>query len=206
MSSYDEFKKFYVGNIILFIVLLFVIIYVIINWDFVSGGNYFAGEYVKPILITGIISLIFHLTLTWDDNETLSNSNSDSNEIIIPKYQLGKNQEQNQVQLPEIIQEPRINVPHIQLPQLPQLSQLPQLPQLPQFNPDNIQQNLKPNLKPNPFASKYQIANRFDTCGKNHSQSRSHSHSHSQSQSDNTKSNQNIFVSHRNSARYGIKF
>lgn len=184
--SYSEFKKFYISNIILFVILLFVVVYVIINWNYIYEGNYFVGECVKPILITGIISLIFHLTLTWDDKDIGTNYDSDSyadSQIALPKYKLGQNPEQ----LPEIIQEPRITVPQTQ----------------PTINPTpNPNPNIISNPTSNPFASKYQIVNKFDMGGKN----LSHSHSDGTKSNLNPNSNTNIFVSHKNSAKYGIKF
>lgn len=84
MISYLEFKQLYSKYIILFIVLLFTLIYLIINWNKVSMGEYFEGQYIKPLLITGILFLIIHLLMTWDDNKSME-------EFIIPKYRLGQN-------------------------------------------------------------------------------------------------------------------
>ena len=95
MNSYKEFKMFYYSNIILFIVILFVIIYIIINWENVSNGNYLSGKIVKPILISGILFLIFHMILTWDDEQFIPQDN----ELILQKYKLGQgeNQAQNEI-------------------------------------------------------------------------------------------------------------
>ena len=93
MSSYQDFKSFYQSNILLFIILLFVIIYTIINWTKVYEGNYFYGEYTKPILITGIIFLISHMLITWDNNIT----NTDEEIIDIPKYKFQNNFNNNQI-------------------------------------------------------------------------------------------------------------
>lgn len=176
--SYSEFKTFYISNIILFVILLFVIVYVIVNWNDVRAGDYFSGECVRPILITGIVSLVFHLVLTWDDDDSTKSLDYDSNNLLlgetIPGYRLGQEQLANQV--PEIIQEPKI-IPQTQIQ-------------------NQIQNQIQPN--PNSLGSKYKITNRFDL-GPN-LQSRSHSNS------DITRSNANIFVSHKNLSKYGIKF
>ncbi len=93
MNSNKEFATFYNSNIILFIMLLFIITYIMINWEYIYDGNYFSGEFVKPILISGILFLIFHMIMTWDDEHPSSNDHDDfqQHQIIIPKYKLGQN-------------------------------------------------------------------------------------------------------------------
>lgn len=174
MNSYEEFKIFYYSNIILFIVLLFVIAYIIINWDNVYNGNYWSGQIVKPILISGILFLIFHMILTWDDDQNISQSN----ELVLPRYKL--NQDINDVPN-EII------AANIQIP------------------------NLTSQLN-----NKYRVLNKFATTRNNLSNDNINNPTLEQfgkigknlSHSDNNNkfSNQNIFVSHRNSSKYGIKF
>jgi len=78
-------SEFYTSNIFLFIILLFVIVYIIINWDKVSSGDFFNGQLVKPILITGILFLIIHLFMTWDEE-----TKTVDNELVIPPFKLGK--------------------------------------------------------------------------------------------------------------------
>lgn len=191
MDLYQEFKMFYYSNIILFIVILFVIIYIIVNWENVYKGNYWNGEIVKPILISGILFLILHMILTWDDDK----KNPEQNDIILPKYKLGQNENQAQN---EII---AANV------------------EIPNSNP-NIQLN-----------NKYKVVNKFDTPhpnlnanlintnGTNETNRLNNTH-HNPSLAQFSKmgqnlshtdnglklSNQNIFVSHKNSSKYGIKF
>jgi hypothetical protein len=176
MDSYEEFKMFYYSNIILFIVLLFVIAYIIINWDNVYNGNYWSGQIVKPILISGILFLIFHMILTWDDDQNISQSN----ELILPRYKL--NQDINDVPN-EII---AVNT------------------QIPNQNVQSLN-------------NKYRVLNKFDTTRNNLSNENINNPTLDQfskigknlSYSDNNNnkfSNQNIFVSHRNSSKYGIKF
>lgn len=191
MDSYQEFKMFYSSNIILFVVILFVIIYIIINWDNVYNGNYWYGEIVKPILISGILFLILHMILTWDDD---ANEQNYENELILPKYKLGQNDNQAQN---EIIA----------------------------ANTDMGNNIQNPNQNPQ-LNYKYKIVNRFDT--HHHSQNPTNSYNKQNNMSNPTLgqfskmgqnfsnhsdidnisklSNQNIFVSHKNSSKYGIKF
>ncbi len=185
MNSYEEFKMFYYSNIILFIVILFVIIYIIINWENVYSGNYWSGQIVKPILISGILFLIFHMILTWDDDQKISQEN----EIILPKYKLGQNENQAQN---EIIAA-NVDIPNANIP------------------------NSNPNTQIN---NKYRVLNKFDTAHINLSNGNTHnptleqfgklgqnlSHSDNGNGNGNRLSNQNIFVSHKNSSKYGIKF
>ncbi len=199
MSSYQEFKTFYSSNIILFIVLLFVIIYLVINWENVYNGNYWSGEIVKPILITGILFLIGHMILTWDDNQNVSEE-----DLVIPKYKLGQN---DNLAKNEIIAANLGNVTNTNLGI---------------ENP-----NSNPNPNPNPITqslnNKYKIMNKFDIQNNLNPTNPTHMTNQNQqfaptlehfgklgqnlSHTDNNKmSNQNIFISQKNSSKYGIKF
>ena len=176
MSSYQEFKTFYLSNIILFIILIFVIFYLIINWENVSNGKYLSGEFVKPILFTGILFLIIHMIITWDDNTQYHD-----NDLIIPKYKLGRDSGNAQQ---DIIAAATLNLP-----------------------------NQNPNLNSNPQSlnSKYRIINKFDiqqplqnpTLGQFEQIGQNLSNIHSDI---NKMSNQNIFISQKNSSKYGLKF
>lgn len=200
MNSYEDFKMFYSSNIILFIVILFVIIYIIINWDNVYNGNYWSGEIVKPILISGILFLILHMILTWDDN---NNEINNQNELILPKYKLG--QGENQAQNDIIAANVEIGNPN------------------PNPNP-NVNLVTNTNTQVN---NKYRVVNKFDTPHpNNHNLLNSFNKennmdnptleqfgkmgqnfsNHSDIMNGNKLSNQNIFVSHKNSSKYGIKF
>lgn len=88
MVTYIEIKKLYLSNIVLFILLLFVIMYIIYNYDYIKREKFFDGQVTKPILITGILFLIIHMLMTWDDD--IENID-DINNIEIPKYKLGQN-------------------------------------------------------------------------------------------------------------------
>ncbi len=175
MSSYQDFKSFYQFNILLFIILLFIIDYIIINWTKISENNYFSGEYTKPILITGIIFLISHMLITWDDNTT----NTDDEIVNIPKYKFQNN-----------------------------------------FNNDQIKNDIvTANVLPNPTTlrnqanesalqslnSKYGIVKNFDI-NTNNQQHNFINFANNYSNDDSKLSNRNIFISHKNSSRYGLKF
>ncbi len=189
MDSYQDFKIFYSSNIILFVVILFVIIYIIINWDIVYSGNYLSGEIVKPILISGILFLIFHMILTWDDN---NDEQYNQNEIILPKYKLGEgeNKAQNKtltanVEIPTNIQN--------QNTQLNNKYRIVNKFDTPHPNYNNLLNSYnKQNNMGNPTLEQ------FGRMGQNLS--------NNSDNNVNKLSNQNIFVSHKNSSKYGIKF
>ena len=94
--EYSDFKIIYLENIFLIIILLFVVIYLIFNYKNVIEGNFTSDNLVKSILITGIITLIIHLFLTWDDNN-ISELNNENKEIIIPKFKLGNLADDNSI-------------------------------------------------------------------------------------------------------------
>lgn len=161
MISYLEFKKLYLEYTILFAVLLFVLIYIIINWNKISAKEYFQGQYVRPLLITGILFLIIHLFMTWDDNDQ-------NEEFILPKYKLSQNNNNNNETKNEIIAaNTQINNP----------APLP------------LQSNLESKSK-----NKYRIVNAFDM-------------KENKNLLENIKnSNHNIFISQKNTQKYGLKF
>lgn len=209
MDSYQEFKMFYYSNIILFIVILFVIIYIIVNWENVYIGNYLSGEIVKPILISGILFLILHMLLTWDDEQIYL----EQKEVILPKYKLGKNIELETGQNKDLELEKNFNLKQVyqnvykngyrygqENEQIPNEIISANI-NIPQINPIKNQQN-----------HKYQIFNKFDTPNnfKTHNNPTLEQFSkigQNLSYTDNNKlSNQNIFISQKNSGKYGIKF
>jgi hypothetical protein len=170
--NYKEFKSFYESNILLFIILLFVIVYIILNWSLISKGNYFDGEYIKSILITGIIFLIYHMFITWDDNTEEINE-----DIVIPKYKFPTSKNEN-ITINTAINNPITNL-----------------------NQDIQQQQIRENIQDTQsLNNKYKIINKFDTNQKFNDFIKNHDNN------DPKYSNQNIFVSHKNSSKYGLKF
>ena len=95
MNLYSEFKYFYLTNIILFIILLFIIIYLIINREKIFNGEMSYGNIIGPILITGIIFIIIHLFVTWDNNYDDNENKNNNDEIIFSKFKLGKDNDLN---------------------------------------------------------------------------------------------------------------
>ena len=85
--DYSNLKKLYLENILLVCILLFVIIYIIFNYSNIINGNLNSNYLVKSILFTGILILIIHLFVTWDEEN--------NNEIIIEKFKLGDQKQQN---------------------------------------------------------------------------------------------------------------
>lgn len=214
------FKSIFVNYIILITLCIFVVIYIIINYDIIRMGNYYGGDITKSVLLTGIIILLLYLLATWDDEYVDSNLgniqevriNQDVNSIEIPKFSLA---DVNRLTNP--------NLPNSQLVQTQIPSQT--LPNL--TNQTNINQNLQvPNTQNNFNApngldindtgnSKYRINNNIYAPIPNNS----FGNSSIQVKYNNPVSNltqvkrhidklenQNIFVSQKNSLRYGIKF
>lgn len=169
MSSYQDLKSFYQSNILLFIILLFVIVYIIINWTKVSEGNYLGGEYTKPILITCIIFLISHMLITWDDNTT----NTDEEIIDIPKYKFQNNINNDQIK-----------------------NDIVAATALPNQANETFQQSLN---------NKYRITKNNDiNTNNNHRNFMNFANNYSND--DSRLSNRNIFISQKNSSKYGLKF
>ena len=133
----------------------------------ISTSNYFNGEYIKPILITGIIFLIFHMLITWDNIDI-------KDDIIIPKFILNNN---NLNQVPNEIIAAKTNLPETV------------------YEPNNTQS----------LNNKYRIANKFDSnnFGGNFNNTK---YQNDNTINDSKLSNQNIFISHKNLNKYGLKF
>lgn len=197
MSFYQDFKSLYQTYILLFIILLFVIVYVVINWKIVRIGNYLGGEYTRPILITCIIFLIFHMLITWDENDV----DSDNETIDLSKYKfkygidniikndiIGTNQINHQI--PTNIQ----TIPIIQTLPTNHITQNAHQEQIipEKSNLINVQS----------LNNKYRVVNKFDN-NINNNKLNNFINNHS---NDSKLSNQNIFISHRNSSKYGLKF
>lgn len=141
-----KLKSFFINNIFLVLIILFVIIHVILNYEKVILGEFTNTNIIKSILITGILYLIVYLWITWEDD------NYDNEEITIPKYKLGLNE-------------------HIINPIIGNKYKI--------IN-DNNENNIE--IVPNNSTTIKNIANQDKL------------------------SNPNIFISHKNAGKYGIKF
>jgi len=206
--DYQDFKSFYQSNILLFIILLFVLVYIFMNWNLISNGKYFEGDYIKTILITGIIFLILHMFITWDDNNEQTKLNED--EIIIPKYKFQSGIENNSTKNNLIPINTGFNNN--------------QVIQNPQSNPNQYIPESKPVIpEPKPFVqdtqslnNKYKVVNKFNPNpipNQNYNINQNLNHTakmenfiNNYSNGDPKLSNQNIFISHKNSSKYGLKF
>lgn len=87
MNNFEiDYRSLLISNFVLVIITLFVVIYIIINYENVFNGDIFNGRLciVKVVLITGIISLIVYLFTTWDIDDVQS-------DIEIKKFTLNNN-------------------------------------------------------------------------------------------------------------------
>lgn len=216
MDSNNEFKSFYTSYILIFIILLFVIVYVIINWEQVYAGYYFSGQIVKPILITGIIFLIVHMVLTWDDNVLDSDDN-----FNIPKYKLGSKFDINDKNIPDAQYVKTIQIPDIMGTQV--LTQAPASVQAMSSNPKyRIVNKFDTNPIPNPIPNTgiNMGINMGSNTGVNMIPNLNHMslnqkpneiqnimrNLNNTNSIDSKLSNQNIFISQKNLNKYGLKF
>jgi len=196
MSFYQDFKSLYKSYILLFIIWLYVIVYIVINLNIVKDGNYFGGEYTRPILITAIIFLMFHMLITWDDNV------EEINDYIIdlPKYKLKygiDNLNKN-----NIVENNHIN------------HQIQTIPSIPSAYTNNITQNIpqehniiqKSNLvNSHSLNNKYRVVNKFNNNNIDNNNIKVNNKLNNYS-NDSKLNNQNIFISQKNSSKYGLKF
>jgi hypothetical protein len=218
MSFYQYFKSTYQSYILLFIILLFVVVYVVINWNTMKDNDYFRGEYTRPILITAIIFLILHMMITWDDNAI----DSDNDISDLPKYKFKYSMDN--VIKNDVIETNNINNINHQIPNvqtIPEMNTIPSNPNpKPNPNPNHMIQNIQSNpmiqnIQSNPIIqksnlidvqslnNKYKIVNKFDNNIGANNKLNNFINNHS---NDSKLSNQNIFISHKNSSKYGLKF
>ncbi len=248
-NEYD-FKSIFVNYILLITLCIFVVIYIIINYNMIKIGNYYGGDITKSVLLTGIIILLLYLLATWDDNDILDSNmqnnqeggqeikmNQDANSIEIPKFSLAdvnklanptlSNYQSGQIgqtilqQLPQnqaqiytqILSQPQPQL-QTQLPtQLPIITNISQGIQVPNtqnnFGIQNglgtmeggesryrINNNIFAPIPTNSFGNS-SIQVKYNNPVTNLTQVKRHI---------DKLENQNIFVSQKNSLRYGIKF
>ena len=204
MSYYKDFKSLYQSYILLFIVLLYIIVYMVINWNIVKNGNYFGGEYTRPILITAIIFLMFHMLITWDDNV----DEIDDSIIDLPKYKFkyGIDNVMNNT-----VKTNHINHQIQTIPPIQPIQPIPLIQPIQTINTSNINQNIH-HEQNNPHKynivntqslnNKYRVFNKF----KNNINPNIDINNKSNHNNDSKLSNQNIFIPHKNSSKYGLKF
>ncbi len=93
-DSSTDFKKILSSYILLIALCIFVVIYLIINYDKVKAGDIYSGDLTKSILLTGIITLLIYMFATWDDDsmELSEKDGVQKNKVLeieVPKYKLG---------------------------------------------------------------------------------------------------------------------
>lgn len=197
--NYQDFKSFYQSNILLFIILLFVLVYIILNWNLLKNGNYWGGDYIKTILITGIVFLISHMLITWDDtnDETTKETNR---EIVIPKYkfQSGPDNINKNIPInPLTGNQDTLNPPNKFGQHISSNLNQPKTISIPESKPTQPVANIES------LNNKYKIVNKFNT---NPNSKFDNFINNYNNDDDPRLSNQNIFISHKNSSKYGLKF
>jgi hypothetical protein len=96
-----DIKYLFKEQIILTVITIFVVLYIIVNYNNIYNGMIFSevNNIRKPLLLALIISLLGYLFVTWDDG------NSQLEEI--PKYKIVNNKLNNKIEeLPIIIDLP----------------------------------------------------------------------------------------------------
>ncbi len=88
MSYYKSLFKNY---IILIALVVFTVVYIIINFDAVKQGDIYNGDLTKSLLITGIIVLLSYLFVTWDDDKEITEYNDITTNYPDNNYQNEKN-------------------------------------------------------------------------------------------------------------------
>ena len=211
MSFYQNFKSLYQSYILLFIILLFVIVYIVINWNTMKDSNYFGGEFTRPILITAIIFLMTHMLITWDDNTV----DSDNDIINLPKYKF-KYGIDNVIKN-NIVETNQINHQIHTIQSIPTIPTIPTMPTINTVNTNNMTHIIpkKSNfVVAQSLNNKYRVVNKFsnninniDANNKLNNFINNYSNdSKLSNQNDSKLSNQNIFISHKNCSKYGLKF
>ena len=76
--TFNDMKGIYYNYFILIVIIIFVAMYVTLNYNKVVNNSYSAEDFVKPILVTCIIILICNLVVFSDDEHDDLNS-SDAN-------------------------------------------------------------------------------------------------------------------------------
>ena len=170
-------RNIMINHTIILVLLLFVIVYIIINYNTIIKGDIFGGYVANTIIITGIIFLITYFFIILDEEVDIINQNENINNII------NQNENINNVKNPqEIYNQHKNNI----------------IPKYKILNKNSMKQDVHldagvaNNQINNAFNSKYLSNNNV--------------------QSENVASNNqnenfnNIFITHKNKSKFGIKF
>ena len=82
-DSLNSCKNMMINNTFMLLILLYVVVYVIINYNLIMEGHIMDGNYNKSIIVTGIIFLILYIFLTCDEESVNMDVNNN-----IPKYKI----------------------------------------------------------------------------------------------------------------------
>ena len=88
-DTIDYCREIMINHVLIIIVCLFLVVYVVINYNLINEGNIYAGNLPKTFIITGVIFLILYIFLIWDDGEDLAvHKEVEEDLIFMPKYKI----------------------------------------------------------------------------------------------------------------------
>ena len=194
MNNSDDYKSILKNYIILIALIIFVVVYVIINLDIVKKGDIYNGDLTKSILLTAIIVLILYLFVTWDEDNYTEENKDNIKEFPIAKFNLGT------VNKPIII-EPTQQTQQIQTINKVNVSQ----PTMNELGPAQLSIN-------KPGEMKTRLVNQNYIINPTTNQVTQPGYSNPVIELNRVKNNidrydnPNIFISQKNIGKYGIKF
>jgi hypothetical protein len=185
MNNSDDYKSILKNYIILIALIIFVVVYVIINLDIVKKGDIYNGDLTKSILLTAIIVLILYLFVTWDEDNYTEENKDNIKEFPIAKFNLGTVNKPIMIEPTQPIQ--TINKVNVSQPTMNELGQA----QLSINKPGEMKTRIvNPTTNQvtqpvysNPVIELNRVKNNIDRYD-----------------------NPNIFISQKNIGKYGIKF
>lgn len=77
----DYCKYMILNHTIILILCLYVVVYIISNYDVINKDGFWKGNYIRPLMISGIIFLFCYLFIILDDTD-------EEESIVIPKYKI----------------------------------------------------------------------------------------------------------------------
>jgi len=103
-------KQLVLNHVLIIILCLFLVVYIVINYNLIKEGDIYSGNLPKTFIITGVIFLILYIVLILDNEEQIHEL--EEQEVYLPKYKIiNKNNilENNQINSLKPIQEFKIN-------------------------------------------------------------------------------------------------
>ena len=80
-------REIMINHVLIMIMCLFLVVYVVINYNLINEGNIYAGNLPKTFIVTGIIFLILYVFMIWDDSEDLVVQQAED-VVFMPKYKI----------------------------------------------------------------------------------------------------------------------